>query len=341
MKHYFIQDSHFGGFLSKMTASRNVIAPVAKKNKFVFDKPESPEEIRLDYDVTLLPPKKAIFPPKQDLLSFSPEGARSGIAPEPKILFGVHFYDIKAIDMLDLLFRENNEDWNYLAYREQTTIVGSSIQNVSKRAFWGSVGKDVQPKGHDAFLTKIGGGYLYETLTGKGEDLIQFGNFQAATPAQQAEAEKVNNEILARCPEKLEHTTKAIAEKVRNNFKSPVWEEMAKTCFSCGTCNIVCPTCYCFDVQDNWNLDQASGVRTRSWDGCLMEEFSKVTLGFGASENFREHRGDRFRHRVMRKATYLNEKLGGPACVGCGRCSAGCVPDIADPVAIINKIMEG
>jgi len=29
------------------------------------------------------------------------------------------------------------------------------------------------------------------------------------------------------------------------------------------------------------------------------------------------------------------------ACVGCGRCAAGCLPDIADPVNMFNKLKEG
>jgi ferredoxin len=42
----------------------------------------------------------------------------------------------------------------------------------------------------------------------------------------------------------------------------------------------------------------------------------------------------------MRKGAYLNEKLGSPACTGCGRCSNACTADIADPVRVINAIME-
>jgi len=120
-----------------------------------------------------------------------------------------------------------------------------------------------------------------------------------------------------------------------------LWNSLAQDCFSCGSCNTTCPTCYCFDVQDNWNLDQKTGERSRYWDACLTEDFSKVSLGAGAQENFREEKAERFRHRFMRKATYLNKELGGPACVGCGRCSQSCTADIADPVTVINKIMEG
>lgn len=337
----FLKDADFEAFVAGMMKAAPVYAPVSRKHRFVFAPLASPTEVRLDYDVTILPPKKVIFPVKQDLVTFDPAGPASAIQPETRILFGVHFYDIKAIDMLDLLFRENNEDWNYLAPRELTTIVGSSIQSISQRAFWGTVGRGVKPKGHDAFLTKLTSGYVLEVFTPKGEKLFGYGTFSPATADQVAEAARVNQDVMNKCPESLPYTSEEIADKVRKAFPSKLWDELSRTCFSCGTCNIVCPTCYCFDVQDNWNLDQVSGQRARAWDGCLLEDFAKVSLGAGACENFREHRGQRYRHRIMRKAAYLNEKLGGPACVGCGRCAAQCVPDIADPARVIQSIMEG
>lgn len=338
---HVLEDADFEAFVEGLIRTAPVYAPVSKKHRFVFAPLASARDLRLDYDVTILPPKKVIFPVKQDLLAFGPAGPASAIRPEPRILFGVHFYDIKAIDMLDLLFRENNEDWNYLAQRQMTTIVGSNIRSVSRRAFWGTVGRGVQPRGHDAFLTKLPTGYVLEVLTPKGEKLLACGRFAPATAAQAAEAGRINDEVMNKCPESLPYASEEIAAKVRQAFGSKLWDELSRTCFSCGTCNIVCPTCYCFDVQDNWNLDQVSGQRGRAWDGCLLEDFAKVSLGAGACENFREHRGQRYRHRLMRKAAYLNEKLGGPACVGCGRCSAQCVPDIADPARIIQSIMEG
>jgi sulfhydrogenase subunit beta (sulfur reductase) len=338
---HFLEDADFDPFVEGMLKAAAVTAPVARKHRFVFAPLASAKDVRLDYDVTILPPKKVIFPVRQDLVTFDAAGAASAIRPEPRILFGVHFYDIKAIDMLDALFRENNVDWNYLAQRELTTIVGSNIQSISPRAFWGTVGRGVKPRGHDAFLTKLPSGYVFSAYTPKGEKLLSCGRFSPATAAQAAEAWQINEEVMNTCPESLPYTSEEIADKVRKAFTSKLWDELSLTCFSCGTCNIVCPTCYCFDVQDNWNLDQVSGQRARAWDGCLLEDFAKVSLGAGACENFREHRGQRYRHRIMRKAAYLNEKLGGPACVGCGRCAAQCVPDIADPARVIQSIMEG
>jgi len=335
----FIRSDDFPAFVAAMIDAGPVYGPVAKRSRFVFGQLETPDELRLDYDVTILPPKKLFFPPAQDLLHFDGSGFSAPLEPVEKVLLGVHFYDVKALDQTDLLFSERNYDVNYMAHRETTTIVASSIQNVSPRAFFASVGTDVEPQGHDAFLTAIGGGYVLETRTDCGEALLKHGAFQPASDAQVAEAAAVNAAALEKCPEKLERGTEEIATRVRAAFgNDDLWNELAADCFSCGTCNTVCPTCYCFDVQDTWNVD-TSGQRTRYWDGCLTEDFAKCSLGDGGSENFREQRGQRFRHRIMRKATYLNEKLGGPACVGCGRCSAGCTADIADPARVINQIM--
>jgi formate hydrogenlyase subunit 6/NADH:ubiquinone oxidoreductase subunit I len=145
---------------------------------------------------------------------------------------------------------------------------------------------------------------------------------------------------MGKCAELLPYSSTEIATRVRESFgNEELWDELAMDCFSCGSCNLVCPTCYCFDVRDSWNIDQTTGQRTRYWDACLTREFAAVTMAGGQKENFRGHHASRFRHRFMRKAAYLHDKLGGPACTGCGRCSAACTADIADPVRVLNAIM--
>jgi len=337
----FIEAGDFARFVDAMIAAKRVVAPVAKRSKFVYADLDSASQLRLDFDVTLLPPKKVFFPPAQDIVRFSGDGVEQCIAPVETILFGVHFYDVKGIDQTDFLFRERNADYDYLAQREATTIVASNIQAVSPRAFWDSVGTHVSAKGHDAFLTRIGSGYVLETFSPKGEALLAYGDFRDATAAQADEARGVNESVMGTCPERLDYDSEAIAEKVRESFgNEAMWDELAEDCFSCGSCNTVCPTCYCFDVRDKWNVDQVSGARTRYWDACLTRDFASVTQAGGETENFREHHQARFRHRFMRKAAYLTDKLGGPACTGCGRCSQACTANIADPVRVITAIME-
>ncbi len=341
MSLFYLEERDFGSFVDTLVQVTRVVGPIAKRQKFVFGELTSAEDLRLDYDVTILPPKKVFFPPKQEIARFDADSVSGCIEPVDTVLLGVHHYDVRGIDMTDFLFRERNEDWNYLAQREATTIVASNVQSLAPRAFWASMLDRKAPQGHDAFLTKIDGGYVFETRTPKGKALLAHGAFRDATSDQIAAAETVNASVLGQCQEQLPYSSAEIAAKVRESFgNEALWDELSLDCFSCGSCNVVCPTCYCFDMRDTWDLDQISGARTRYWDACLTREFAAISMPGGLKENFREHHQSRFRHRFMRKGAYLNEKLGSPACTGCGRCSIACTADIADPVRVINTIME-
>ena len=123
---------------------------------------------------------------------------------------------------------------------------------------------------------------------------------------------------------------------VEKQWKSPVWENHVTRCFSCGTCNLVCPTCYCFEVMDDVNLDVHSGNRTRTWDGCMLPHFAEVAGG----HNFRPNPAERQRHRVKRKFEYLTKKYQhGAVCVGCGRCGRQCTSHI-DIFNIIDDLVK-
>ncbi len=153
MNNYFINGNDFNSFLSSLIEKKTVIGPVAKKAKFVFARISSADKLRLDYDVTILPPKKEFFPPKQTLITFNTNEFKGCINPEEKILFGVHFYDIKGINMTDFLYTDNKKDNYYCANRDAATIVGSNIQNISERGFWDSVGAEkLLGKGDMLFL---------------------------------------------------------------------------------------------------------------------------------------------------------------------------------------------
>ena len=96
-------------------------------------------------------------------------------------------------------------------------------------------------------------------------------------------------------------------------------------CLSCGNCTNVCPTCYCFDVRDEPELDLSKGRRIRVWDSCQHESFAKVAGG----ESFRKQRSERQRHRFSRKYSYPMARYKRLFCTGCGRCSRSCMAKIA------------
>jgi ferredoxin len=155
-------------------------------------------------------------------------------------------------------------------------------------------------------------------------------DLEARSRVQQENTEKLRRHELSVPPAEW-------PDLLKKSYDHPVWEEKSQRCFSCGSCNLVCPTCYCFDVHEDVNWDMEHGERKRSWDGCMLRDFATVAGG----HNFRKKKVDRYRHRYYRKGEYVPDKIGGEiACVGCGRCIGACVAKIANPVEIFNRLAE-
>lgn len=333
----------FGEFVENILRTNRVVGVKRKENKFAFGNIVSADELVLNYDVTVTPPKSFFQPPRETLFTFATENHDKSSLPsevEPFVLLGVHTYDLKAINQMDKIWADGNADEHYLSRRRKATIIAIEPTQASKWSFWSSMDSARVEKGFDLLLTDICDGYTIEVGSKKGEELLK----KCAPKAENASKEDLEAQKRARSDlATLCHKDRAIAVKsknlpdlIRQSYEHPVWEEMSKKCYSCGSCNMVCPTCYCFDVKDDLDLDLKHGRRDRQWDGCLLEGFASVASG----EDFREHRADRFRHRILRKTVYVFDKIGELACVGCGRCSEACLPDITDPVKVINKIAE-
>jgi sulfhydrogenase subunit beta (sulfur reductase) len=323
-----------------IAAGRNVIGVKAKGDRFAFDKLDAAKELRLDYDVTLLPPRKYFQPQVETLLTFKvSDGYKSVDDSTEMILVGVHPYDLVALNQMDIIFSQDQCDKHYVMRRQKATIIACDVVNPSKNVFAAEMGTAVVKEGYDVLLTDIGDGYLAEAATEKGKVLLA--TIKGATDAAGADIAKreevwqKNKTALSK--HKLGCKPAELPKLLEKAYSHAVWEEKARTCYSCGSCNQVCPTCYCFDVQDNLNWDLQSGKRNRLWDGCLLEAFATVA----GNHNFRKNRAERFRHRLYRKGMYVPSKIGGQiACVGCGRCVGACIPDIANPVAVYNRILE-
>ena len=79
-------------------------APVEQDGKYVFKRLTRWPEARLNYDRTILPPKKYFLPPRETLFRYRPG---EGFVPctdgldQRIVLFGVHACDVYAINILD------------------------------------------------------------------------------------------------------------------------------------------------------------------------------------------------------------------------------------------------
>ena len=330
----------FKHFVNELIATdQTVVAPTAKADKFAFAPITSADDMRLDYDVTLLPPKKYLLPQVETLMTYQVGGEYSSeISQEKTVLLGVHPYDMVAINQMDEIFSQDESDIHYITRRENTTIIACDVVTPSKDVFASTMATATVKKGYDILITDIDDAWVVEIATPKGTALLANVTAEDASDDDLAKRQAIwdknnaglNKHELKCAPADLP----AILDKA---YDHPVWEEKAKTCYSCGSCTLTCPTCYCFDVQDDVEWDLASGKRTRAWDGCLLEQFANVA----GDHNFRKAREDRFRHRIYRKGKYVPAKIDGQiACVGCGRCIGACIPDIANPVAVYNRILE-
>ena len=63
--------SRLPDLVAGLSADFEVLGPVPKGEKFVFAPLLDPADLRLDYDTTILPPKKYFVAPAEELMKFS------------------------------------------------------------------------------------------------------------------------------------------------------------------------------------------------------------------------------------------------------------------------------
>ena len=316
-----------------------VVGVKSKGKRFVFDTIDSSEELRLDYDITILPPKKYFLPQYENLMNYN-LNEKFDVKPDnenkPRIIIGMHPYDIVALQQTDKYYLDEQKDDFYEKRRKNTIIIGVDIENVSEYSFASSMNTHFTESGFDLMLTNIGDKYAVTIGSKNGEDLLY--KYAKVDDAKLSDKEKINR-IRGNLISKYKKNVKVAGGKSWSsllvaNYDNSIWDERSSKCLECSSCTMVCPTCFCYDIRDDVSLNLADGQRVRTWDGCLLKDFTKV----GSGEVFRDDLKDRYRHRFFRKGNYLSERYDFIACVGCGRCGIACLPNIASPCDVINEL---
>jgi len=324
-------------FVTQLLTCYRVAGPVRTNNAYAFEYIEQPETLQLDYTTTILPPKKFLLPIKETL--FEIEDARSGRIhpPEPQpptIIFGVHSCDMHAIQLLDQVFSTGFVDPYYTQRRSQTILISiECLQPCDQNSFCKSMGTLSAGEGYDLHFVDLGDVYAVDGLTEAGLEVLKFARVADATSADIERLNAVMSEKWPHFPYRLDFDISDLPSLMKMSEKSPLWAELGERCLSCAACTNVCPTCFCFDVQDEVNLDLKGGRRVRTWDSCQLDEFARVAGG----HNFRISRAAHQRHRFMRKGRYILEAHKYLGCVGCGRCARACLVDIT-PVGVFNEL---
>jgi len=340
MESFVISHEDWNLFVARLVENGAVVGPRQRQDQpgfHYFDRLTDPMDLTLDYVTTTIPPKKFFFPPTETLFRFaesSPPEIDLLLDTTPFVLIGVHPCDLEALDALDAAYSFPPAEMRWAVNRNRAAVIGVGCLP-DEYCFCTSIGTGGSRKGCDLFLTAIDGAYLMEVHTLTGERLLDATRKAPAQEVHLQEAQCRLSEKVARTTASLAAPIAKFAEILDRGGLTPIWEEVASRCYSCGSCNTTCPTCFCFNIHDEFDLTLTTGMRRRSWDSCQLLEFALVAGG----HNFRGERWERVKHRWHRKFLYLYKRLGRPYCTGCGRCSRACTADI-NIVDISNQLIS-
>lgn len=323
MERVLLKRNKIGKFINSLSKSYEVIAPVKKRGIHVFDSINGFEDICLDYQNTIYPPKKYFLPDEEEIFGFDDNKIRTSFNKKDRIIFGLRLCDVNAFLALDHLLLDDLQDDHYLQRRKRTLIIALRCNNPGENCFCDSM--DLLDAGYDLLLTESGKDFIIDIGSKKGKALLNRDFI-----AKSIKSKKSKDSPISKCKKKLD--SKQI-KKLKNSFHKGIWEETALRCLSCGACTITCPTCSCFSLRDYPDMDSSSGSRVRTWDSCQVKDFTSVAGGFV----FRDLRDRRVKHRIYHKLDYFKDQFGVYMCTGCGRCITNC-PTGIDMVEIVNKL---
>jgi sulfhydrogenase subunit beta (sulfur reductase) len=336
MKLLKMPKEHLDLFASVLPAFGQLYAPIRRGKGHAFDRPATWADVDLSYRRTILPPRKLFLPPREVTFRFDPRTGYSDLlaeAAQPRVLFGVHPYDIVGLNILDRVFAQGPyPDPYYVTRRKHTAVIGIDAVP-DENHFASSMQADTVDSGFDLYLSDIGDAYLVLVGTSRGHDMVTVSGCLVTEPTAADFAEYKRRTELRRRAYTTTVELSGLAEILEMEYRSTVWDELGERCLSCGACSHVCPTCYCFDVIDEVQLGSRAGERVRTWDSCLFRTHALVAGG----ENFRESRASRVKFRYYHKQRGFVAEYGRPSCVGCGRCIVAC-PASIDIVTVIRQL---
>lgn len=313
-----------------------IYAPVKIKNEVQFDFVDSFDQVTDDFIQTTQSVKNTVFPKIETLFKFVKNGKDvkmldMDLSQIPEIvIWGIHPCDAWGFDSLRAIFTWDTHDIFYEKRADKLTIVGMSCAKADDFCFCTSVNLNPgSAKGSDILMTKTTDGtYIAELITDKGKALAS-----SMTDVFAPELTANKEDFLAKVQKRFNTETLIPKMQKKETFDSPFWVANSLRCLGCGACAYVCPTCACFDIQDEGY--GAKNIRYRCWDSCGLKLFTIHTTG----HNPREVQSQRWRQRLMHKFAYMPERNKVTGCVGCGKCSRACPVDmnIAEQLQEINQ----
>ncbi len=309
-----------------------LIGPVKEKDCHQFKVLEKGEMPDLDMVNTRLSPKSFLFPQSDTIIEYSLDESRDDhhIMREvekddsPRAIVGIRPCDAKATQLVKLNFDTPDvKDPYWLRAYEATTFIGMACDTPLSTCFCTSAGcGPYNADGLDILVMQKDDSFLAKILTEKGKAFADVAGWNRSSP-ESADAFMAGKEAAEGKIVSTVETDNLADTDLLELHGASFWDDVAFGCLNCGTCTFTCPTCWCFDIQDE--VYGKSGVRMKNWDSCMFPIFTVHTTG----HNPRGTKSQRVRQRFMHKLKYFVDKYEtGIMCVGCGRCVRQCPVNI-------------
>ena len=255
-------------------------------------------------------PTAAFFPHHGAVFTATDSRIEETTAPaRPLFVTGFTSRDLDCLRFIDRFFAVGWRDDIYFRQRQEAVIAGVSG--------WCGPGGCLLPiagGGCDLEFVWEGAQWLIVPYTDAGMNITAA--LPDNTPNETIDRLKRESEAL---PDENEAFILRAATLIQTGRVPDLfWADIGDRCIACTACNLTCPTCNCFGVQDWRYTDRME--RSRMWDSCQLDGFMREASG----HNPLGTQALRTRRRIHHKLAADPERWGELGCMLCGRCDAAC-----------------
>ncbi len=276
------------------------------------DQIEFQEKSNFSFKDTILKNAETLFYFTEDQVKVSDEDAKGSIV-------FLRSCDLHAVKRLDEIYLRNGAvDTFYKRIRDRVKFVLIGCKESFENCFCVSMDSN-KSENYDMALNVVGDTFFVDVKESQWMEL-----FKGKEEVEVCPDFVTENETKVSIPEKFE----------KDMINQPLWDEYDARCIGCGRCNVVCPTCTCFTMQDLFYSENGKvGERRRVMASCMVDGYSDVAGG----GSYRKKKSERMRFKVLHKVSDHKKRFGYHMCVGCGRCDDIC-PEYISFANAIKKL---
>jgi len=289
--------------------------------------------------------KAEFFPASETVFRARVEGVglsveEPALPAAPTAVVGARPCELAALDVLDRVLGGGAvPDPRYLERRRACFVVATDCGRPSASCFCSSMGTGPEAReGFDLALSEVLDGKRHRFVVRVGSAAGAAVLEELPTTPLDDDTSEARREVLEGAARAMRRSleTEGLPELLARTLEHPRWADVADRCLACGNCTLVCPTCFCSDVDDVSELD-GTVERRRRWASCFDLAHSELHSG-----PVRASTSSRYRQWLTHKLGTWWDQFGTSGCVGCGRCITWCPVgiDLTEEVAALSTDHE-